>query len=66
MLDNEALVQLEVFSLDGKRVALLKNERQQVGEYTVEFDGSDLPTGVYFARLTTGGKQMETVKFFKQ
>ena len=66
LLDNEAVVQLEVFSISGKRIALLKNEKQDAGEYLIEYDGSDLAPGIYFARLTTGGKQMETVKFFKQ
>ncbi len=66
LLEEDATVQLEVFAINGKKLAVLKNEKQLAGEYNVEFDGSKLPAGIYFARLTTGGKQIETVKFFKQ
>jgi hypothetical protein len=65
-LENETLVQLEIFNTSGKRISILKNEKQAAGEYQVDFDGSNLASGIYFARLTTGGKKVETVKFSKQ
>ncbi len=66
VLDSEAVVQLEIFNMSGQRLSVLKNHKEAAGEYTVDFDGSNLLPGVYFARLTTGGKRMETVKFLKQ
>ena len=53
--DNALLpVRLEVFNLLGKSVALLVDERQRPGTYTVTFDGSNLVSGVYFFKLTAG------------
>jgi photosystem II stability/assembly factor-like uncharacterized protein len=44
---------LKVFNLTGKEVAALVNEQLQPGIYEVTFDGSKLPSGVYFYRLRT-------------
>jgi hypothetical protein len=52
---------LEVFSAAGDRVATLFNGHQDVGSYTVQFDGSKYPSGVYFATLESGVIR-ETVK----
>jgi len=47
-------VSLKVFDMLGKEVALLVNEKLSPGKYQVKFDGSSLPSGVYFYRLTAG------------
>ena len=51
-------VSLKVFDALGKEVATLVNEKQSAtggpGTYQVEFDGSNLTSGVYFYRLTAG------------
>lgn len=47
-------VELDLFNISGERVATLVNEDQVAGEHTVQFDGSNLPSGVYFYRLTAG------------
>ncbi|MEA2078114.1 MAG: phosphodiester glycosidase family protein [Candidatus Marinimicrobia bacterium] len=46
-------VDLSVFDLSGKKVATLVNDSFSVGNYTVHFDASVLPGGVYFYRLKT-------------
>jgi hypothetical protein len=65
-LPSENLVRLEVFSLIGQRVATLVNDRRLAGTYTVTFDASHLPSGVYFYKLTAGTfmqtKQMTLIK----
>ncbi len=47
-------VTLKVFDLLGKEVKTLVNEVLQPGTYSVRFDAGDLPSGVYFYRLTAG------------
>ena len=38
----------------GQEVARLVNERKSAGRYEVRWDASNMPTGVYFYRLTAG------------
>jgi hypothetical protein len=49
-------VQLKVYDLLGREIAMLINEPKQAGEYEVEFDASNygLSSGVYLYRLTSG------------
>jgi hypothetical protein len=41
-------VTLKVFDLIGNEVATLVNENKTAGSYSIEFNPSDLPSGVYF------------------
>jgi hypothetical protein len=50
-IPNANQVALKVFDVLGREVARLVNEVKQPGTYTVQFDGSDLTSGVYFYRL---------------
>ncbi len=50
-LPKASHVKIEIFNLIGQRVAVLVNERKPAGSYTVEFDGSSLPSGVYLCRM---------------
>ncbi len=45
---------LVVYDIMGRELIALVNEKQSSGTYQVEFDGSGLPSGVYFYRLTAG------------
>lgn len=60
-LPRTSYVDLSVFDLQGRRVADLMNGARDAGNYEVEFDGSQLPSGIYLYRLqaddfTVGGK----------
>ncbi|MBI4547365.1 MAG: T9SS type A sorting domain-containing protein [Ignavibacteriae bacterium] len=46
---------LNVYDALGREVATLVNEVKEAGVYTVEWDASGLPSGVYVYRLTAGG-----------
>ena len=49
-------VTLEVFNMVGKRVAILENGAQKsAGKHLVNFDASDLSSGMYIYRLTMDG-----------
>jgi hypothetical protein len=52
---GSGFVSLKVFDVLGREVATLVNEAKPPGEYGVVFDGTNLPSGVYFYRLTAGG-----------
>jgi len=56
-LSEPGTVELTVFDVLGRRVSEIVHEYQTVGSRTVKFDGSAFPSGVYFVRLTTGGKE---------
>ncbi|MFZ1321642.1 MAG: agmatine deiminase family protein [Ignavibacteria bacterium] len=45
---------LKVFDVLGNEVAELVNEKQNAGSYSVEFDGGNYASGIYFYRLETG------------
>ncbi len=47
-------VRLVVYDLLGREVEVLVNETRQPGTYSVPFDGSNLPSGVYMYRLQAG------------
>jgi hypothetical protein len=46
-------VRLKVYDITGSEVAVLLNKNMPKGEYTYEFDGANLPSGVYFYTLKT-------------
>ena len=48
------LVTLKVYNVLGQRVATLVNKVEQPGSYEMQFDGSNLASGVYFYRLDSG------------
>jgi photosystem II stability/assembly factor-like uncharacterized protein len=50
----KAKVKILVYDILGKEIATLVNEQLQPGTYEVTFDGSQLPSGVYFYQLRAG------------
>jgi len=53
-LPNRARVTLAVFNTLGQQVAILQNGEKDSGHHEVKFDGSNLPSGVYFYRIEAG------------
>jgi hypothetical protein len=53
-IGSRQFVTLKVYDLLGREVATLVNEEKPAGEYEVEFDGSNLPSGIYFYQLKAG------------
>ncbi len=53
-IPKQSNVTLKVFDALGSEVAILNNKEHPQGNYEVEFDGSDLTSGVYFFRLQAG------------
>lgn len=53
-LPKAELVTLKVYDVLGKEVAVLVNEMKQPGFYDVNFNGSNLASGIYFYRIEAG------------
>lgn len=53
-LPQAANVTLHVFNLLGQRVQSLVSDRMTAGTHTVQFDGRQLSSGVYFYRIEAG------------
>jgi hypothetical protein len=47
-------VKLTVYDLLGRETVILVNEELKPGTYETDFDGSNLPSGVYYYKITTG------------
>lgn len=54
-LKEKVWVKLWVYDLHGRRVADLQDGVLAQGRYSVSFDGSRLPTGLYIAHMQAGG-----------
>ncbi|NWF88070.1 MAG: T9SS type A sorting domain-containing protein, partial [Ignavibacteriaceae bacterium] len=45
---------LKIYDVLGNEVAILVNEYKQAGKYEVEFDASNLASGLYLYRIQSG------------
>jgi hypothetical protein len=54
-----------VFDVLGREVSTLVNEGKAPGEYEVQWNARDMPSGVYFYRLIAGGN-VQTRKMIVQ
>lgn len=51
---NDEFVKISVFNILGEKVSELVNRSQHAGTYSVEFDGTDLASGVYLYKIEAG------------
>lgn len=52
-LPLDAKVSIKIYDMTGREVKTIVNEQRTAGYYTVQFNGSDLSSGVYFYRIMT-------------
>jgi photosystem II stability/assembly factor-like uncharacterized protein len=61
-----SFVTIKIYDVLGNEIAELVNEEKAIGSYKVEFNASDLPSGIYFYRIQAGSfidtKKMIIVK----
>jgi hypothetical protein len=51
-LPSPGRVVIEIYNLIGQRINILLDKVMPAGEYHIEFDASQLPSGLYFYRMT--------------
>jgi photosystem II stability/assembly factor-like uncharacterized protein len=56
-LPEDVRVSLIVFNVLGQQVAVLKNESMSAGSYNINFNASDLASGIYIYRIQAGEHQ---------
>ena len=61
VIENSGMVRLELYDVLGRRVTTFLDGYQEAGPQRVLIDGTDLASGVYFARLNTATRNM-TIK----
>ena len=65
-IPEDNFVNLEVYNVQGQKVATLVDERLSAGSYNAKFNATSLPSGAYFYRITAGSylkiKRMLLVK----
>lgn len=53
-LPKQGLVTLKIYDVLGREIKTLVNEVKQAGSYSVDFNGAEFSSGVYFYKLTSG------------
>jgi hypothetical protein len=53
-------VSIDVFNILGKKVATLVDQRKTAGSHSVQFQASNLSSGVYFYTLRVGGRVLKS------
>lgn len=61
-LPKKSKVSITVYDMFGHQVAELLNEVREAGQYNVQFDGSNLSSGLYLCKMQIDEKQIFTKK----
>lgn len=61
-LPEEGFVTLKIYNALGEEVKTLVNEIKDGGTYSIRFDASELPSGIYFYRVKAGNNFYKTKK----
>ena len=53
-IPNNSFVQIQIFDVLGREISTLLNEEKAAGNYKINFNASELTSGVYFYRIQAG------------
>lgn len=53
-IPNAGFVNITVFDILGKQIAVLVNEKQSAGSFSVKWDAANFPSGIYLYKITSG------------
>ena len=62
-IHRRSYVNISVFDISGREVKSLVNENQASGSYTINFDASELSSGIYFYRMFIYSDKLKTEQF---
>ena len=57
-LADKSFVNLDIFNLLGRKVATIADGYYQAGLHNIKWDASELPSGIYFSKMTVGDKTL--------
>jgi enediyne biosynthesis protein E4 len=63
-LSSPSHVELKIFDILGREVRTLVNTEQTSGRYTLNFDGSQLSSGIYLCRITASNPMLYSDQIF--
>ena len=63
-LDEDARVVLDIYSIDGTKQMSIEQGSQTEGIYTGNINLGGLPSGLYFCKMISNGKVVDTIKFY--
>ena len=55
-VEDKGVVQILIYSDDGRVIKELKNDMHNPGEYNIEFDASGMAKGTYLCRMLAGDR----------
>ena len=61
-ISQPGMVSFKIYSYTGKLVKTLVNNRQEIGDYQINFKGDELPSGMYFYKLQLDDNRTLTKK----
>ena len=64
-LPFDSRVSLKIYDIAGKEITQIVNETQSAGYYTVQFNASDLSSGIYFYVITASSDKQNFIKTLK-
>lgn len=53
-LPEDNFITLKIYNSLGKEILTLVNELRNSGRYDISFDGTNLPSGIYYYRIKAG------------
>ena len=64
-LENDAFVDLQVYSINGRMIQVLFSEKQSKGEHKFYWNANNLSNGVYFVNMKIDGITVDQMKLVK-
>jgi photosystem II stability/assembly factor-like uncharacterized protein len=53
-ISKSSFVKIKVYDVLGREIAIMVNEEEPAGKYSITFNGSNLSSGIYFYSITAG------------